>query len=166
MTNQQKSRLRVRPPRAVTAIGGRAVSLTLKPLSAAATVAVSAGRDLERAAVERVRDSPEVERLVASALDSARIHSTAVQVFESDAAKQVVAAFFESGLWDELAARLLASDALWDLIDTIVDSPHVTAAITQQSLGFADQVGDEVRMRSRRADDWLERAARRLARRP
>ena len=38
----------------------------------------------------------------------------------------------------------------------------MTAAISQQGLGFADQVGDQVRGRSRKADDWMERAARRL----
>ncbi|HUO69728.1 MAG TPA: hypothetical protein VMU39_03045 [Solirubrobacteraceae bacterium] len=41
----------------------------------------------------------------------------------------------------------------------------MTAAITQQSLGFADQVGDEMRVRSRTADVWLERLAQRLTRR-
>jgi hypothetical protein len=52
------------------------------------------------------------------------------------------------------------------MIDEIAGSPAVTAAISQQGLGFADQVTDEVRTRSRKADDWLERAARRLAHRP
>jgi hypothetical protein len=42
----------------------------------------------------------------------------------------------------------------------------VTAAISQQGLGFADEVGDEVRERSRKADDWVERTARRLIHRP
>jgi len=41
----------------------------------------------------------------------------------------------------------------------------VTAAISQQGLSFADQVGGEMRDRSRRADDWVERAARRLVHR-
>ena len=58
--------------------------------------------------------------------------------------------------------RVLESEALWHLIDEIAASPAVTAAISQQGLGFADQVGDDVRARSRKADDWMERAARRL----
>jgi hypothetical protein len=65
-------------------------------------------------------------------------------------------------LIDRFLERLLASDSLWTMIDEIAGSPAVTAAISQQGLGFADQVGDEVRARSRKADDWMERAARRL----
>jgi hypothetical protein len=41
----------------------------------------------------------------------------------------------------------------------------VTDAITQQSMGFADVIADGVRDRSRSADAWLERAARRALRR-
>lgn len=44
-----------------------------------------------------------------------------------------------TGLWDEFVDRLLASRALWRLVDEVADSPAVTAAITQQGLGFADQ---------------------------
>jgi hypothetical protein len=44
-------------------------------------------------------------------------------------------------------------------------SPAVTAAITQQSVGFADQVAGELGERSRQADARLERIARRLLRR-
>ena len=64
-----------------------------------------------------------------------------------------------------LAQRLGESEALWGLIDEIAQSPAVLAAVSQQGRRFADQVGDEMRTRSRRADDWLERAARRLAHR-
>jgi hypothetical protein len=51
------------------------------------------------------------------------------------------------------------------MIDEIAASPAVTAAISQQGLSFADQVGDQMRDRSRKADDWVERAARRLVHR-
>jgi hypothetical protein len=58
--------------------------------------------------------------------------------------------------------RLLASDGLWRAIDVIAASPAVRAAISQQGLGFADQVGEVVRRRSRNADDSIERFAQRL----
>ena len=60
-------------------------------------------------------------------------------------AKRLVDSFFDSGLLDRFFDRLLESDALWHAIDEIAGSPAVTAAISQQGLGFADQVGDEVR---------------------
>jgi hypothetical protein len=71
----------------------------------------------------------------------------------------------QSRLLDETVVRLLESDDLWLLVQEIARSPAVTAAITQQSVGFADQVAGGVRARSRNADAWLEQRARRLLRR-
>jgi hypothetical protein len=84
---------------------------------------------------------------------------------DSAGAKRLIDTFFDSGLLDHFLERLAQSDALWRLIDEIAASLVVTAAISQQGLGFADEVGEQVRGRSRKADDWLERAARRLIRR-
>jgi hypothetical protein len=128
-------------------------------------MAVDAGIELERRAVDRVLDSEELERVMLAALDSPRIQSAIKRMVATDGAKAIIAAIFDSGLLDEIVDRILASPALWRMIDEIAASPAVTAAIAQQSLGFADQVGDEVRARSRGADDWLERAALRLTRR-
>jgi hypothetical protein len=164
MAETNESTSRSRPRRLLTGVAGRAASLTVKPLSSAAAGAVQASIELERAALERVLDSPQFEQLVSSAVNSERVHEAALRLFESDAAKRLIAGFFDSGLFDEFAARLLESDALWEMIDRIADSPAVTAAISQQGLGFADQMGEEVRVRSRSADDWLERTARRLTR--
>ena len=103
-------------------------------------------------AVMRVLDGPELERVAAAALDS-------------PAAERLVVRVIESRLLDEAVVRLLQSDDLWLLVDEIARSPAVTEAITQQSLGFADQVAGGVRARSRSADVWLESAARRALRR-
>jgi hypothetical protein len=120
--------------------------------------AAGVGISLERRAVDRLLDNGDVERVLASS----RLQAVVEQVLESDGARQLIDAFFDSGLFDRLMERLLDSDALWHLVDEIAGSPAVTAAISQQGLGFADQVAEEVRGRSRSADDWLERAARRL----
>lgn len=124
-------------------MGSRAAAATLRPFTEAAV--------------------PELERLLAALLQSDHMQQSLRRAFESDGARQMLDSFFDSGLFDQFVDRLLASDTLWHLIDEIADSPAVTAAITQQSLGFVDQVGGEVRGRSRRADDWLERKARRLS---
>ena len=55
---------------------------------------------------------------------------------------------------------------LWLLVEEIAESPAVTDAITQQGFGFADEVAGGMRARSRNADAWLERTARRALRRP
>jgi hypothetical protein len=67
---------------------------------------------------------------------------------------------------DAVVARLLESKDLWVLVDEVARSPAVTEAIGTQSIGFADQIAGVVRDRSRSADDRVERAARRVLRRP
>lgn len=103
-------------------------------------------------------------RVAGTAFDSPRTRAAIASALESRPAKQVVADFFDSGLFDELVVRLLESRALWVLVEEIAQSPAVTAAISRQGFSFADQVGEEVRSRSRKADRWLELAASRLSR--
>ena len=68
-------------------------------------------------------------------------------------------------LVDRIVERLLESEELWLVVEEIARSPAVTQAIGQQGAGLADQVADQVRLRSQHADARLERVARRLLRR-
>ena len=147
--------------RGLRTIGGRAAVATVRPFTGVVGAAAGAGMELERRAMDRLLEGDDLERV----LDDPRFQLLVSQLLNSDAARQMVNGFFDSGLFDLFVDRLLASDALWRLIDEIAASPAVTAAVSQQGLGFADQVGDELRTRSRKADDWLERLARRLMRR-
>jgi hypothetical protein len=103
--------------------------------------------------VGRVLEGPELERVVATVLDSPAI-------------ERLIGQTIESRLADQAVARLLDSEELWLLVEEIAESPAVTDAITQQGFGFADEVAGGMRARSRNADAWLERAARRALRRP
>jgi hypothetical protein len=150
---------RSRTLRPLADLGGRAAAVTLRPLTGAVGAAADAGINLERHAVDRLLESGELERLLASP----RFQALVAQVIKSDGAAQMIDTFFESGLFDRLVDRLLASDGLWRIVDEVASSPAVMAALSQQGLGFADQVGEAVRSRSRRADRRLERAAQRLA---
>ena len=153
---------RPRSFRPLNGLGGRAAASALRPLTGAMGAAVGAGVSLERRAVDRVLDSGELERIVVTALDSAHVQAVVRRALESDGAARLLDALFDSGLIDRFLLRLLESERLWRMIDEIAASPAVTAAISQQGLSFAGEVGDEVRTRSRKADDLLERAARRL----
>jgi hypothetical protein len=55
----------------------------------------------------------EAERLVVAALNSTRVRETVKEALDSDTARDVVARFFASGLFDEFVDQLLASPALW-----------------------------------------------------
>jgi len=135
-------------------IGGRAAVSALRPL--ANTVGV---------AVDRVLDSGEPERIVTAALNDVRVQAALRRALASDGARRLIDGFFDSGLFDHFIERLVASDALWRLVDEIAESPSVTAAVSQQGLGFADQIGGAVRDRSRKADHRVEQSAARLTHR-
>jgi hypothetical protein len=109
---------------------------------------------------ERLLEGPELERIVERALNSPGTERIAGLVVESPVVQQAI-----GQIVDDTVERLRDSPAMWTLLEEIMHSPAVAEAITQQSLGFADQVGDEVRERSRTVDDKLERAAWRLLRR-
>ncbi|HEY6693653.1 MAG TPA: hypothetical protein VI006_12445 [Solirubrobacteraceae bacterium] len=122
---------------------------------------------------QRFLDGPELERMVALVLESERVDAALASALESADMERLITRILESRLIeetvtrlvDETAARLPESQALWALVDEVAQSPAVTDAITQQGLGLADEVAGEVRDRSRAADAWLERAARRMLRR-
>lgn len=122
---------------------------------------------------QRLLSGPEVERLLELALGSERLEELLSEALDSPGMERIVNQAIESRLADETitrlieetTARLLASDGLWVLVDEVAASPAITEAITQHGVGFADQVADEVRERSRHADAWMETIARRLLRR-
>jgi len=109
---------------------------------------------------ERLVAGPELERIVDVALDSEGVERIVARVVESRVVRDAIA-----HVADDAAERLRDSDAMWALVDEIAQSPAVSEAMTQQGAGFADQVGDELRDRSRNVDARLEHAAWRLLRR-
>jgi hypothetical protein len=119
---------------------------------------------IESAAVERLvteaLESPGMERLVARILDSPGMERLVNNAIDSRLGEETMVRLIE-----EITERLIASRGLWLLVDEVAASPAIADAITAQSLGFADQVTDEVRDRSRSADAWLENVARRVLRR-
>jgi hypothetical protein len=146
------SRSRIVGP--LAGIGGRAAASALRPLTNTMGVAV-----------DRVLDSGEPERIVTAALNDVRVQATLRRALASNGARRLIDSFFDSGLFDHFIERLMASDALWRLVDEIAQSPSVRAAVSQQGLGFADQIGGAVRDRSRKADHRIEHSAGRLTHR-
>lgn len=162
MTGDNRGSPRPGALRDLVSLSGRAGATAFRPLSAAMGAAFSAGVGVQRRTVDRVLDSGELDQILSTALNSRAVQAALVRALESEGARRLVDVFFDSSLFDRVIERLLASDALWQLVDEVAASPSVTAAISQQGLSFAGQVGDEMRTRSRKADDWLEHAARRL----
>ena len=105
-----------------------------------------------------------IERISAHVLQSPEFEQAVAGAIESPATERLVARVIESRLMEDIVTRLLEREELWLAVEEIARSPAVTEAITQQSLGFADQVAAGVRAGSSGADAWLERTARRVLR--
>jgi hypothetical protein len=127
-------------------------ALQLPTELAASTVRGTSRRlgDLALAGLDAVLASRVAEEAVDRALASGLAEHTVDRVFDQER------------LIDETVTRLLESDDLWVLVDSIAK----TEAIARQSVGFAEQVAEQVREGTQRLDTRLEQAARRLARRP
>jgi hypothetical protein len=78
--------------------------------------------------------------------------------------ERVLVAAFASALPEKLITQLLASEAVWVLVDEVARSTSVTEAIAHQGTGFAEQVAAKARDRSRTADSELQRLAQLLLR--
>jgi hypothetical protein len=110
--------------------------------------------------VSRLLEAPEMEVLLSMMLDSPGMERLVTRAIESQLTESTMAR-----LIDDAARQLPQSKALWALIDQVAQSEAVTDAITQQGLGLADDVAEDLRERSRDADAWLGRTARRVLRR-
>jgi hypothetical protein len=140
-----------------------------RALSAPASAALLAGLDEALSALDTALRSPLAEealgRIGASQLAGDVRERLLAPVLDSPEAERLVDQVIESRVVDAAMLKLLDTDALWELVDVIAGSPAVTAAISQQGLGFANQMAGAMRDRSRTADDRLEGLARRLTRR-
>ena len=101
--------------------------------------------ELVEATTTRVLDGTELEQVVEAALDSPTV-------------ERLIARAIDSRLADQAVVRLLQSDDLWLVVDEVASSPAVTAAISRQSVSFAEEVAGGVRARSAGADAWLSGA--------
>jgi hypothetical protein len=128
----------------------RLVSIGLRPAAAV----LAEGRRAERWALRSATDAATLTTLAAlDALLRSRLLDEAVELV------------LDSRLVGELVDGLLEREQLWVLVDRVAQSPAVAAALRQQSIGMGDELAGEVRERSRDADAWLERGARRVLRR-
>jgi uncharacterized RDD family membrane protein YckC len=104
-------------------------------------------------ALSRVLQGPVVEEAVESALRSPQVERALNEAIDSEMVDRV---------WE----RLLASDEVQKLVERIAEAPEVRSAITAQGAGLIDDIGEEAADATHRADDALERIARRVLRRP
>lgn len=126
----------------------------------------------------RVIEGPELERMLVEALSSEQMQGALARALEHEAVghllerlvaspgnERLVSLLIDSPLPEEIVRQLLETEALWVFVDEIARSPSVTEAIAHQGAGFVDEIADKARDRSRSADQWVQRIARRVGRR-
>jgi uncharacterized RDD family membrane protein YckC len=121
-------------------------------------VVESAAEEAMVAAVE----SEAVERAIARVLKGPAVEEAMNSALESDAVKRALIEALDSELVDEVWRRLLASDETQRLVERIAEAPELRAAISAQSVGMIEDVGHTIGNGTRRADNGVERVARRL----
>lgn len=147
-----------------TVVGSQAVQDSIERVvaSPAMTSAVDAvvGSEAVQETIERVLSGPAVASALETILSPETIDMIADEVARSQMVQKITVAAIEAGEIAPIIDALLEREELWILVQTIAESPAVIDAIRQQGFGFADQVGDEVRGRTRTADEILARTAR------
>jgi uncharacterized RDD family membrane protein YckC len=143
---------------------GAAGRLALFPARAAARA--SRG-PIESAADEHL--VPELSRLVDRALASELPEELARSIAEHHVLERVALELAENGALDsaveqilasprtkETVDRLVRSDEVRHAIKEVVASPEVRAALAEQSVGMAEEMASDVRIRARVFDDRIE----------
>jgi uncharacterized RDD family membrane protein YckC len=102
----------------------------------------------ERGEIVSARDAEQTERLVA-------------QVLASPALEQVLADALESRLTLDLTDRIVRSPPFKHALTQVLSSPELRAALTAQSMSFAEELVAGLSQRLRKLDDMIERRPRR-----
>jgi uncharacterized RDD family membrane protein YckC len=150
---------------------GRPLPLSVRLLGVgvrgARTVTRAAGIDraveaaTEEAMVAAVQ-SEAVERALARVLQGPLVEEATNSALESDAVKRALIEALDSEMVDEVWRRLLASDETQRLVERIAEAPELRAAISAQSVGLIEDIGQTIGNGARRLDGAFERVVRRV----
>lgn len=150
---------------------GRPQPLSVRVLGAgvrgARSVSKAAGIDraVEAAAEEAMVaavESEAVERALRRVLQGPVVEEAVSGALESDSVKRALIDALDSETVDEVWRHLLASDEAQRLVERIAEAPEIRAAISAQSVGFIEDIGHTIGDTTRRLDDVVEGAARRV----
>jgi len=107
-------------------------------------------------------ESEAVERALARVLQGPVVENAVQGALDSETVKQALVDALDSEMVDEVWRRLLASDEAQKLVERIAEAPEIRAAISAQSVGLLQDVGNTVSRAARRVDDGVERVSRRV----
>jgi len=150
---------------------GKPLPLSVRLLGAGVRSARTVGRatGLDRAveaaaeeAMVAAVESEAVERALARVLDGPLVEEAVNGALESETVKRALIEALDSEMVDEVWRRMLASEEAQRLVERIAEAPELRAAISAQSVGFIEDVGQTIGNATRRLDGVLESGARRV----
>jgi uncharacterized RDD family membrane protein YckC len=150
---------------------GRPLPLSVRLLGVGVRGARSVGRvtGVERAvqsaaeeAMVAAVESEAVERALVRVLQGPLVEEAVNGALESETVKRALIEALDSEMVDEVWRRLLASEEAQRLVERIAEAPELRAAISAQSVGFVEDIGQTVGEVTRRLDGGLERIVRRI----
>jgi hypothetical protein len=103
------------------------------------------------------------EQLMELAVVELIARGTAARVAEQIVRAAVDGEVLNGRLADEVTERLLASDEMQRVLEHVLGSPELRAALSSQSVGLASDVAEGMRARTAKADAVAERLARKLS---
>jgi uncharacterized RDD family membrane protein YckC len=117
-------------------------------------------RVIERVLAE-VLTSAEPRGEIVSARETEQTEPLVAQVLASPALEQALSDALESRLTLDVTDRIVRSPAFKHALTQVLSSPELRAALTGQSMSFAEELVAGLRQRLRKLDDAIERRPRR-----
>jgi uncharacterized RDD family membrane protein YckC len=114
-------------------------------------------RDVARRVASTLLAQPGLARGIEDALDAEATHRLVAEVLASPAFERLLRDALESAVKAELVDGILRSPEFERSLQHVLSSPAVRAALTAQTRGLLDEVGDNAAASLARADDGLER---------
>jgi uncharacterized RDD family membrane protein YckC len=107
-------------------------------------------------------ESEAVERAIARVLQGPAVENAVHEALDSETVKRALIEALDSEMVDEVWRRLLASDEAQRLVERVAEAPEIRAAISAQSMGLVEDIGDTIGRATRGLDGGAERIARKV----
>jgi hypothetical protein len=135
------------------------------PLTDGVARSVAQHRVAERVASQVVAEL-DVDRLVDAVLDDERTQVAVERALQSPGLERLIVQVLESRLLDDVTERVIESPELKKVVEHVAQSPELLDAVTHHTQTLTGEMVADVRARSQRADDAVERTVRSWIRRP
>jgi uncharacterized RDD family membrane protein YckC len=117
-------------------------------------------------AIVRALESAAVERAVARLIEDGRLATAIEESIDEVRLETTITRAIDSEVADRVWEQILAGEKAQMLVERIAEAPEVRAAIASQGAGLISDLGRQLQQTAAAVDDFLDRIARRLFRRP